>query len=454
MSLDLMTGTELMAENSYGAHLLVDFKPIDAADKLLQECQVFMQQAQTDLFTIPLPTFALKVTGVRSWRTRQRDTKLMAMYSSLVPRIIEAEKVLRNIIGEVVEKKNALRVQAKYLNVRLATCLQHNKSLLDASETPVVDLRSHVDDLCNESAMLKAMLLFNKEVLRIRKLEANHRDKQSFMRWGQKPPSSSRKAFTDAELADDPDHTVIEARLELIRQVQVKFMTALTALLEKRSVEQCNFENCERSIHAIALLTNRAGVMGGETTSAEDATISFDHSRCSDCSYGYSITSDCTNHMITLQKQGHEANNRLRELVVMREKMAEVSLQFVGANSTSADYIESIANSGSPPIKDNKLQQSTTNNDKQLHGNNSNNSNGNLNNEIHHSNGNGHENGHMNFNKNNGLHSFNNVEFKHSSDEDNTYEHINNSDLTQPIILIGNSDNTIYNDIGLSTEES
>jgi len=48
------------------------------------------------------------------------------------------------------------------------------------------------------------MLLFNKEVLRIRKLEANHRDKQSFMRWGQKPPSSSRKAFTDSELADDP----------------------------------------------------------------------------------------------------------------------------------------------------------------------------------------------------------------------------------------------------------
>jgi len=65
-----MKGTELMAENSYGwefnekivfsdvinylnrlvacyfrvfrAHLLVDFKPIDAADKLLQECQGIM----------------------------------------------------------------------------------------------------------------------------------------------------------------------------------------------------------------------------------------------------------------------------------------------------------------------------------------------------------------------------------------------------------------------------
>lgn len=84
--------------------------------------KVFMQQAQTDLFTLPLPTFALKVglanvyslmasmgiisplffqkvTGVRSWRTKQRDAKLMTMYAALVPRMIEAEKVLRGIIG-------------------------------------------------------------------------------------------------------------------------------------------------------------------------------------------------------------------------------------------------------------------------------------------------------------------------------------------------------------------
>ena len=88
--------------------------------------------------------------------------------------------------------------------------------------------------------------------------------------------------------------------------------------------------------------------------------MAFDHSRCSDCSYGYSITCDCTNHMVTLQKQGQEANDRsvhvthtnpfvifdanihtyihtphvlysrLRELVVMREKMVDVSTQFIG----------------------------------------------------------------------------------------------------------------------------
>ena len=97
------------------------------------------------------------------------------------------------------------------------------------------------------------MLAFNKEVLRMRKIEAINREKQSFLRWGQKMPINFKKGVSDSELSDDPgsqivfflnlryrmyecmyakeffliylsycyktDHTVIESRLELTRQV-------------------------------------------------------------------------------------------------------------------------------------------------------------------------------------------------------------------------------------------
>lgn len=56
-------------------------------------------------------------------------------------------------IGDVVEKKNALRVQAKYLTVRLSTCLQHNKQLLDESESPMEELRAQISALSNESIL-------------------------------------------------------------------------------------------------------------------------------------------------------------------------------------------------------------------------------------------------------------------------------------------------------------
>ena len=46
------------------------------------------------------------MTGVtKSWRTRNRDTKMLNMYLSLVPKMIEAEKVLRGIIGTFIALK-------------------------------------------------------------------------------------------------------------------------------------------------------------------------------------------------------------------------------------------------------------------------------------------------------------------------------------------------------------
>lgn len=87
-----------------------------------------------------------------------------------------------------------------------------------------------------------------------------------------------------------------------------------------------NLENCERFLETISHLIKRGG--DNIIYTEEDSTAEipkFDHSRCSDCSYGYSITCDCSNHLSALQKQALEANMRLQSLVEMREKMAEAS---------------------------------------------------------------------------------------------------------------------------------
>ena len=53
------------------------------------------------------------------------------------------------------------------------------------------------------------------------------------------------------------------------------------------------------------------------------AVAAFDHSRCSDCSYGYSMTCDCAAHLEALQQQAHCANDRLHQLVEIREQLSE-----------------------------------------------------------------------------------------------------------------------------------
>lgn len=143
-------------------------------------------------------------------------------------------------------------------------------------------------------------------------------------------------------------------------------MGCMAALLESRETQTNNLDNSDRSLAAVNSLIKRGGISssgsnnsssssevpssssssassagqqvggqgsGGEGVGAgavaggadgEDAeVVTFDHSRCQDCSYAYSITCDCTNHFAALNKQAVEANQKLQALVEIREKMSE-----------------------------------------------------------------------------------------------------------------------------------
>lgn len=211
----LNNGTEVT--NTYGAHMLVDFKPIEEADILLEECEQFMQQSKTSLYTVPILGFTRVANGIRSWRTKRRDTRLMVLYEALQPKVVATEKLLRRIIGEVVEKKTALRLQACHLKVRLEACIKHNRLLLEESDGPLEELRTIVNRLSGESTALKDMLTFNREVLRIRNVEEISKG-QNFVRWGSKP-AAKKKGGAELDVKKDDDHSSIEAKLIVIREV-------------------------------------------------------------------------------------------------------------------------------------------------------------------------------------------------------------------------------------------
>lgn len=65
-----------------------------------------------------------------------------------------------------------------------------------------------------------------------------------------------------------------------------------------------------------------------DSDNVDNCLLCFDHARCTDCSYGFSMASDCINHLAALQKQALNASERLQELVEMRERMLEASEAF------------------------------------------------------------------------------------------------------------------------------
>ena len=208
-------------DSNFAAHQLVDFTPIQEADQLLEECHMFLQQAGDTSFTLfPLLT---RVSTVKNWRMKRRDNRLISVYETLYPRIISTEKKLRQIMGDVVEKKGEIREQARHLQARLQACIRNNKAHLQATEGPVEELRLLINKLSGESALLKEMIEFNKELLRFGTVEKVSKG-QTFVRWGgisNKAPA--KKVITEAELQRDDTHPEIENKLLALRKVIISF---------------------------------------------------------------------------------------------------------------------------------------------------------------------------------------------------------------------------------------
>lgn len=122
----------------------------------------------------------------------------------------------------------------------------------------------------------------------------------------------------------------------------------MAVLLESRETQMNNLDNSDRSLQAVSFLIKRGGIDstgaggGDPLTDADSEILTFDHSRCADCSYAYSITCDCTNHFAALQKQATEANQKLQCLVEIREKMSEAYDQMLleagGAAGGGGDF--------------------------------------------------------------------------------------------------------------------
>ena len=100
------------------------------------------------------------------------------------------------------------------------------------------------------------------------------------------------------------------------------------------------------SLDAIKAAVKREGVAASTASSESDDSQdrnSFDHSRCTDCSYGYSMACDCMSHLAALQKQAQDANRRLQMLVEVRERMLEA------AETLSRTLNEDIPNNSDQP---------------------------------------------------------------------------------------------------------
>eukprot|EP00601_Ochromonadales_sp_CCMP2298_P016708 CAMPEP_0173239624 /NCGR_PEP_ID=MMETSP1142-20121109/13316_1 /TAXON_ID=483371 /ORGANISM="non described non described, Strain CCMP2298" /LENGTH=323 /DNA_ID=CAMNT_0014170659 /DNA_START=125 /DNA_END=1094 /DNA_ORIENTATION=+ len=310
----------------------VDFAPIAAADRVLEDCQFFVDQASSVKFDL-FPLLTLMSSGVKTWNAKRRDARLATLYTQLHPRITASEAQLRSIIAQVVEKKMDVRVQAQKLQQRLKACVLFNKTQLGQSEAPVEALRGLISTLSSESALLKQMIEFNKELLCFKASEKISKG-QGYVRWGGLAARTpGRRAHTWQEgsgrggIGDDDAHPEMEGRLVQLRKLREQFVAALGSVLELRGAQLSHLDNCEHALRIASDIASRSGVTAQQLDlqnvpdspgATEEGT--WDHAQCGDCSYGYARTGDCTMHLGALHLQSLQANDRLQQLVQLRER--------------------------------------------------------------------------------------------------------------------------------------
>ena len=201
-----------------------DFLNINNLDNLINESESFLLQIQQ----ISLETMnssssnssssVLQATKkFRQWRSKRRDEKLLLTMNALLPRIKSSEELLRDTIIQIVEKKLALRDQARHLKHRLDACIAYNAHYVDSQEEVIDEMRNSVNSLSTESAYVKAMVAFNVELVRQRVMETV-RNNRTFVSWGSK--AVLLRPISEQELSEDADHPTLMSRLNTIREVR------------------------------------------------------------------------------------------------------------------------------------------------------------------------------------------------------------------------------------------
>lgn len=163
----------------------------------------------------PNSNLLMRAANVFNFR-KKKDNRTSTAYSNFLPRILSCEKNLRKVIGDVVEKKIILRLQARHLRARLEACIIYNETLLATTDVPLDDTRNFVNSLSQESSEVKNMIAFNLEILRMQQFE-EHQANLNLLRYNRQNINNVNNENLER---DDPDHFFLEIKLEEFRKVR------------------------------------------------------------------------------------------------------------------------------------------------------------------------------------------------------------------------------------------
>jgi hypothetical protein len=139
----------------------------DDLDEVLADSEHFIEELRASLplersmYFSPFKYVMSKISSSDS-----SNEKLASVYRSLLPKIDGVEAVLRTKVIELIQKKQVLQEQGRFLKTRLDSCIIFNGDMVNSNDHFIDELRDFVGRLSKECTVVNDILMFNTELIR------------------------------------------------------------------------------------------------------------------------------------------------------------------------------------------------------------------------------------------------------------------------------------------------
>lgn len=368
MNFDLEPLRSFLAGDGQVEHFV---KQVDEHNILLEACKAYIEDANSQLISLPFTPFR----GLKNWREKRKDDRLVVIHNQLQPQIHDAEQSLRGILDAVMNIKSKLKEFAHECHTQLVACIDFSNKSLSTCEPIVEQVRVEVDHIMLETICLKAMLQFNVEVVKQVKYQMRvkaqvplwaqgrnmmGRNNRNMGRAGRANLQAIRDEVNAEDCSDDADSRVVLTQLVELRYSRERAMALLAAALESKETLSNNLLSCIESKNNIEnkiRFDTKGKIIHLDVQLNEQRIASFLSD--GDCGLDRVWYGDCCHHVY---QNGNEvvrrleacndivltANNKLQRLVELREHMNTLQVQGLQINSPLSDGASSGPEDKSP----------------------------------------------------------------------------------------------------------
>lgn len=318
---------------------------IPACDHVLKQCEAYAAERSKEKPIVQTITSMMPST-VNNFIEKRKDARNSEKLEDLQLKIQKCEEGLRQALNELINDKTELKDTGHVLYKELDKTMDITKTRISQSLSVEDSVREIVDIIAQETADLKAMIAFNKEITQQKEFENAFYQNGGNNGYGLRSNNSKYNSRRSSAYSDDTygmysfdddasmnnsttenaesntENSEIVSRLVSLRKSRDELIASLTSVLEEKGSLDVLLIDCQKCIDYFEGVFHVRKEDKSATTSpekgaegqGEEDVLRYTESVLENCK-------GCQRQIQSIQDNIDETNQKLQSLVLYREDL-------------------------------------------------------------------------------------------------------------------------------------